>query len=381
MSESQLPNQPELTSPPWQSGTRLVAALLLIALAGAALFQLHQLLLPFILAWLLAFLLHPLVTRLRKWTKWPRWTVILLVYLVLLLALAGVMTGLGLAVNRQLMGLLGDLKRLSLQVPAQLEAFSETTLTIGPWAIDLSQVDLDPFINTWVATIRPLLAESGAMLASVLGITASFVGLTLGGIVVAYYLLLDFESLNEAFLALIPKGYRGDFERLLRETGQVWRAFFRGRFILGLVVGMITAALFSVLGVRFALGLGLVAGLAEFVPVIGPLFAGFLAMVVAFFQEGNWWNMTPLVLAALVLVTAVAIQQIENNILVPRLLGRSLKIHPLVILLAAVAGGILAGALGVLLSTPVVATLRLWLGYIYRKTVAMDTQEMAYIEQ
>ena len=60
MSESQLSNQPDITSPPWQSGTRLVAAILLIALAGVALFWLHQLLVPLILAWLLAFLLHPL---------------------------------------------------------------------------------------------------------------------------------------------------------------------------------------------------------------------------------------------------------------------------------------------------------------------------------
>jgi predicted PurR-regulated permease PerM len=78
-------------------------------------------------------------------------------------------------------------------------------------------------------------------------------------------------------------------------------------------------------------------------------------------------------LATLVLVTAVVIQQLENNILVPRLLGRSLKMHPLVMLLAAVAGGMLAGALGALLSTPVIATLRLWLGYIYRKTAALDS--------
>ena len=98
-----------------------------------------------------------------------------------------------------------------------------------------------------------------------------------------------------------------------------------------------------------------------------------LAVLVAFFQEGNWWNMTPWMLTALVLITAVASQQLENNILVPRLLGRSLKLHPVVVLLAAVAGWMLAGVLGVLLSTPVVATLRLWLGYIYRKTVSLDT--------
>jgi predicted PurR-regulated permease PerM len=373
MNESQFSNQLEITSPPWRRETRLVAALLLIALAGAALFRLHQLLVPVILGWLLAFLLQPLVTRLRKWTKWPRWVVILLVYVALLLTLAGVMTGVGLAIDRQLVGLLGDLERLSFQLPAKLEAFSETKLLLGPWAIDLSRVELDLFVNALVATIRPLLSGSGAMLASVLGVTASVVGLTMGVIVVAYYLLLDFDSLNETFLALIPKSYRGDVQWLLTQTGQVWGAFLRGRFILGLVVGTLTTAVFSVLGVRFALGLGLIAGLAEFVPIIGPVFSGFLAVFVAFFQEGNWWGMTPLMLAALVLVTAVVIQQLENNILVPRLLGRRLKMHPLVILLAAVAGGMLAGALGVLLSTPVIATLRLWLGYIYRKTAALDS--------
>jgi len=123
----------------------------------------------------------------------------------------------------------------------------------------------------------------------------------------------------------------------------------------------------SLLGVRNALVLGLVSGLLEFIPILGPFIAGAIAALVAFFQGSNWWGLTPLTFALIVVAFFIIIQQLENNLLVPRIMGRALSMHPVVILVAAVIGATLAGVLGILLSAPTVATLILLGRYVYRK--------------
>ena len=172
-------------------------------------------------------------------------------------------------------------------------------------------------------------------------------------------------------MALVPSSYEEDINRLFDETGKVWQAFLRGQVLLGLVVGSVVTIVLMILGVRFALGLGIIAGLLEFVPIFGPVFSGVIAGLVALFQDGNWMGASPGIYVLIVLGAFLIIQQIENNFLVPRIIGRSLKLNPLIVLLAALAGGILAGVLGVLLAAPTVATLRLWFGYFYSKIVGL----------
>jgi predicted PurR-regulated permease PerM len=95
--------------------------------------------------------------------------------------------------------------------------------------------------------------------------------------------------------------------------------------------------------------------------------AGAIAAVVAFFQGSNWWGLDPLTFTLLVIAFFIVVQQLENNLLVPRILGNALKLNPVTILVAAVIGATLAGVLGILLSAPTVATLILLGRYVYRK--------------
>lgn len=373
MSEKSGFRMDEITSPPWQPGTRLLFAVCLILLTVALVLRLNQLLGPFVLAMLLAYLIHPIVHRMERALKVSRTVAVLLVYGLILLALAGATTWIGLSVTQQIIGLIQDLTKLSAELPAQLQALSQSTLHLGRWAIDLSQVNLNPLVNSLASTFQPLLSQTGSLLAAAVGATASTVGLLVLILVMTYYLARDFGALDDRLLKLVPTSYREDFHKLLGETGRVWQAFLRGQVILALAMGLSSWAVFTILGLRFALGLGLIAGLMEFVPLFGPIIAGLLAVLVALFQASNWWGLSPLIYALLVLAGAVLLQQLENNILVPRIIGHSLNLHPLIVLLAALAGGLLAGVLGILLAAPTVATMRIWLGYIYRKTVGIDS--------
>lgn len=361
----------EPTSPPWQPGTRLVGGVLMVLLIGWLINGVRQLATPLILGFFLAYLLHPLVNMMSKKTPLPRWLAVLIIYILLLVIMAGTTTGIGLAASEQIAGLVDDLRVLAEELPEQFAELSIQTISLGPWAIDLSRINLEPIFEQLNSTIQSLLLGTGSLIAAFATSAASALGVLLLVMVIGFYLLLDFENLRNFCLDLVPSSYEDDISQLFDQTGKVWQAFIRGQFILGVVVGAVVAVVLTILGVRFALGLGLIAGLMEFVPIFGPIISGIIAGLVALFQEGNWMNLTPWVYMLVILGVFVIIQQIENNILVPRIIGHSLNLNPLVVLLAALAGGILAGVLGLMLAAPTVATMRLWLGYFYRKIVGL----------
>lgn len=363
---------PSSSSPPWRPSSRLAGALILLTLLAGLLYVLRTLLLPILLALLLAYMLAPLVHLLERRAKVPRVAGALILFLVLALLLGGAATGLGLVASQQLGGLIHDLIQLSNQLPDQLEQIAESQLVLGPWTIDLSAANVEPFVSALASVLQPFLSQTGRLLATLASATAEAVGVIALVSLLAFYMLVDLDGAEERLAGWAPAEFQDDALRLLHETTRVWRAFVRGQLVLALVLGVVVAVVLAALGVRFALVLGLLAGILDVVPFFGPTLAGLIAVVVAFFQGANWWGLHPLAFAGIVLAAFILIQQIENSVLIPAILGYSLKTRPLTILLAAMAGASLAGVIGVLLAQPVTAMLRVWLTYFYRKTAGLD---------
>jgi predicted PurR-regulated permease PerM len=344
---------------------------ILLLLIAALLFAVRGLLLPVLLALVLAYMLAPVLSWVRRRTKLPRLASAVIIFVVLGLALGGAATGLGLAASQQFGGLIEDLILLSNQLPDQLQRIAEAQIVIGPWVLDLSRINAEPLVSALASILQPFLSQTGTLLATLASAAASAVGVIAMVTILAFYMLVDLDGAEERLAEWAPPDYRHDFLRLLQETTLVWRAFVRGQLVLSLVLGLVVAAVLAVLGVRFALVLGLIAGVLDVVPFFGPFVAGVIAVIVAFFQGSNWWGLHPVAFAAIVLGAFLVIQQIENAILVPNILGSSLKMRPLTVLLAAMVGGSLAGVAGVLLAQPVTAMLRVWFGYFYRKTAGL----------
>jgi predicted PurR-regulated permease PerM len=173
-------------------------------------------------------------------------------------------------------------------------------------------------------------------------------------------------------------GYRRDAERLMREFGRIWSAYLRGQVILGLTIGIIVWIGLLVLGVENSGALGLLSGLLDFIPIIGPVIGAAAAMIVGFFQPDHCQGIfqflmqDPCPLAGwqfllIVLGLMFVVQQLENNILVPRIVGEALDLHPLVVMISVFMGGSLAGILGAILAAPLAATLKLIGIYVWRK--------------
>jgi predicted PurR-regulated permease PerM len=148
---------------------------------------------------------------------------------------------------------------------------------------------------------------------------------------------------------------------------RIWDAYLRGQVILGIVIFFVVSLTLSALGVNNALELGILSGFLEFLPVIGPFIGTAAAVIVALVQETTPWGLSPWVFALIVLGVMFLIQQVENTILVPRIVGDALDLHALVVLIGVLMGTSLAGLLGAVLAAPVIATLKLFGTYVWRK--------------
>ncbi len=349
-----------------------MVGVLLILLATILLFQLRQFLVPFILALLLAYILHPFVIRLQQSTGMRRGFAVAIVYVVLVIVLVAATTGLGIAAANRVADFGEFLSSISTDLPDFVKGLLALEFGIGPWVINLGEANLEPFVDGISSAITPLISQTGNILAGVAGATASFVGTSVLVLVIGFYLLLYLERFGWAVIGWVPGPYKSDASRIMTDIGSIWQSFFRGQLLMGLAVGTMTAVIMSILGVRNSIGLGVLAGVLEFIPIFGPWITAIVSVLVALFQETNPWGLTPVSYALIVFAAGILIQQVENNFLYPRVIGQSLALNPLVVLLAALAAGSLFGIVGLLLAAPVVATGRLCLGYLYWKTVGVD---------
>jgi predicted PurR-regulated permease PerM len=173
---------------------------------------------------------------------------------------------------------------------------------------------------------------------------------------IGFYFLKDGSELLDSFVRFAPAGRRARVRRILLEVHKAMQSFLKGQVILCLIIGLLTTAAMALVLPQYCLALGLVAGITEAIPVLGPILGAIPAVIIAFAlpEKGG------LGLAALVILIYVVIQQLENTILVPRVMGHTLGLHPLSLLLGMMVFGNVFGFWGVVLAAPLVATLKIF---------------------
>jgi predicted PurR-regulated permease PerM len=188
-----------------------------------------------------------------------------------------------------------------------------------------------------------------------------------------FFLMRDGASFIDKAVSLTPTLYRGDLWRLLYELGQVWNAYLRGQLTLALFMGTAAFIAATLLGLPNPLILGLISGLLEFIPSLGPGLAIFPAALLALTSQSNTLPILEGAPFALVVIIVWALlQNIEAIILVPRIMGGSLNLHPFVVIVGIIGGASLAGLLGIILAAPVIASLRVFAQYVYGKLMDRD---------
>src|SRR5262249_35113854 len=148
------------------------------------------------------------------------------------------------------------------------------------------------------------------------GRTAETLGWMLFILIISFYLLFDSHRLAGSVAAIVPPDYAYDARRLVGALLPIWNAFLRGQITLGIIMGTLIGLTMTLLGVRYGVVLGLLGGILQFIPIVGPLIYGSTAIAIVLFQPGPWWGVTPVVHALIVLADIIILQEISDNFLV-----------------------------------------------------------------
>ena len=181
--------------------------------------------------------------------------------------------------------------------------------------------------------------------------------------IIAFYMLVDLPHIREVMRALVPERARGDVMVVARRLSTAIGGYFRGQLAVAFVVGTMSSIGMLIIDLPFWLIVGMVAGLFNMIPLIGPWVGAVPGIIIAITTGGG------LSQAIGVAVTMAIVQQIDNHFISPIVMQRAVKLHPAVVMLALLAGGTLGGFFGLLLAVPAAATLKIVVGHAWRHFV------------
>lgn len=241
--------------------------------------------------------------------------------------------------------------------------------------LQLDQIDLTAATETFIGSARNL---SGPAFSFVGGAFSTLIS-TIFLVMMTFYLLKDGGMFIQNFIKVVPSDYQADAQRLFEELGHVWNAYLRGQLILSLVMGFAVYFAATLLGLPNAPILGLLAGVLEFIPNLGPLIALIPAALLALISQSTTIPaLSGVTFMFVVIFVWTMLQNIEAVVLVPRIMGDSLDLHPFMVILAVLGGAAVGGALGIILAAPFVASGRVIAHYIYGKLT--DTEPFRELE-
>lgn len=181
--------------------------------------------------------------------------------------------------------------------------------------------------------------------------------------IIAFYLLVDLPHLRESARSLVPERARGDVMVVSRRLSHAIGGYFRGQLAVAIVVGTMASIGMRIIDLPFWLIVGMVAGVFNMIPLIGPWVGAVPGIVIALTTGGGVSK------AIAVAVVMAVVQQIDNHFISPIVMQRAVKLHPAVVMLALLAGGTLGGFFGLLLAVPATAVLKIVLGHAWRHFV------------
>lgn len=367
-------------SPKWSSTLKMIVGLTFAGLVVAMLIYFRSIIGPLLIAFILVYLLHPLASFLNTHARlsWRASTNIIYIFLIIILVITSTLSGL--AAIQQIQSLIVVIERFVNDLPNQIDTISRQIIVIGPYSLDLSVLtDLAQFGDQVISTLQILIGRAGTVVGTLASATASMIGWGLFILVISYFVLVDLGKVPNPQSFINFPGYSYDINRMSQSIGRIWNAFLRGQLSVVILVIISYTILLSILGVRYAFALAILAGVARFVPYIGPLITYIVMGLVTLFQGGNYFNLQQYIYMAIVIGLSILMDQVYDNLVVPRVMGKSLGVHPAAVLVVAIIAANLIGLIGLLLAAPVLATVNLVGRYTIRKMFDrdpwMDTEE------
>ncbi len=323
----------------------LMIWLTLFVLFCASVYVLRSVLMPFVAGIIIGYLLDPWASKFEKWGMSRTWATILTILLVILILVPALIALFGI-IDSQLGHFLGVL-------PQYLSSFLKK---IEPVIAGLQ--DRFPALETEKVreAIRGNMDNTMKMVAGILRKVVSggfaivnIISLLLITPVVAFYMLRDWDAFVAKVDDLLPKHSKKSIEKQAKEIDGILSSFIRGQLSVCVLLGLFYAIGLYIVGLDLGVLVGFVAGIISFIPYVGSIFGFVVSLGIAFAQFDTWMP-----IAQVVGVFMVG-QFIEGNFLTPNLVGDSVGLHPVWIMFALLAGGVLLGFLGLMIAVPVAA--------------------------
>jgi predicted PurR-regulated permease PerM len=312
---------------------------------------------PLAIAFVVVYLLNPIVSLLER-RGLRRGFGVAGVYVLFLAVVSTILRFAVPAIGEQLTGFIDELPGYANTV---IERFNTFAADRGfDVRIDLSSDQISRSIQDNRETIISLIGG----VRSVAGQIIHMLVVIVIGIILSVYVLLDLPKIQRGFTNVLPASMREEVLAVLDKVGQSLGGFFRGQLLVATFVGVATAIGLSIIGLDFAILIGLIAGIFNLVPLIGPFLAAIPAVLIGLLSgdpsQALW--------AAIVLLI---VQQIDNHVVSPNVMGRTVKLHPITVMLALLAGATLAGILGMLVVIPAVAATKIVAAHLWTKRGAL----------
>ncbi len=341
---------------------KLITAAIIIALTIMFFQQVVHVLTPFIAAIITAYLFNPLVSWLQRRTRVRRAIWIVVLYVIAFLLIYGLFTWIWPIVMQQS----GDMARAAPQLATEIRGIFEgrEEFDLFGFVINLAPVEdqlisLVRDLGTWMSGNVPRLVVSA--LESVIYLLVYLIA--------TFYLLMEAGELKTWAANLIPAPYRAEIGNLGTQIDGVFSAYIRGQLILIVIMSVLLFIPLTILQVPYALVIAVASGTLEILPIIGPWSAAGIAIISTLFQSEMPFGLSHGSMAALVGVIYFTLRQIEDNFIIPNVMGPLVRLHPVVVIFAILAGGAIGGAFGLFIAIPMAAVVRILLSYLYSKLI------------
>jgi predicted PurR-regulated permease PerM len=361
-------------SPRWNSSTKLVVAASFVVIIAGLLVFFRNIWGPLLLAFVMVYLLYPVADWFHKKTHLPWRLSVGILYLLLLVIVIGLVVWGGVTLVDQSINLFGFLEEQMQYLPDFLTDIGRTSYQIGPYLLDFQELDVqvDQVVDEVFVSLSALLASAGSLVGTIATGAAGLIANLVLVLLVSFFMLSESNGVASQIVKFNIPRYQYDIERMGKELSRVWDAFLRGQLTLILITILIYTLVLSILGLPYALELALLAGLARFLPYIGPAILWVVLFTVSIFTVTPAFGLTPFWYAVLVVAAGLVFDTLIDQMITPKLMGSALHVHPAALLIGAYVGASLLGFIGIMLAAPVLATLMLAANYALRKSFDLD---------
>ncbi len=331
--------------------------LAIVVFAGLIVHFIGPVLAPFAISIVLAYLGDPLTDRLEKLglsRGLSVTTVFMMVFVIFVLMILVVVP----LLFQQIKAVIQLLPLWEVWLRNNIWPWVQHTFNIDPRLFDFSEI-AKSLASEWQQTSSTLAKLGGSFTRSSIALAEFIANLFLIP-VVTFYLLRDWDTIVDSLRTMLPRNIEPVVVTLSRECDVVLAAFLKGQLMVMLALGIIYSAGLSFIGLKFAVLIGLLAGLSSIIPYMGFIIGFSAALLVALFQFGIGWTMG---LVALVFVIG---QVLEGWVLTPYLVGDRIGLHPVAVIFALMAGGQLFGFVGMLIALPLAAIIMVLLRHLHR---------------